>query len=76
MNSEERAREIVSAIVDICRVDLSDKRPQVEACVKSHLDEMERGATEKTVAIYRQKAAEASDKVFSETTIGAPTDKP
>lgn len=52
------------------------KRPQVEACVKSHLDEMERGATEKTVAIYRQKAAEASDKVFSETTIGAPTDKP
>jgi hypothetical protein len=76
MNSEERAREIVSAIVDICRLDLGDKRRQVEACVKSHLDEMERGAAEKTVAIYREKAIEASDKVLSETTIGAPTDKP
>ena len=75
MNSEERAHEIVSAIVDICRVDLGDKRPQVVACVKGHLDEMERGATEKTVAIYRDKAVEASDKVFSETAIGAPTDK-
>ena len=75
MNSEERAREIVTAIVGICRVDLGDTRPQVEACIKGHLDELERSAAEKTVTIYRDKAAEASDKVFSETVIGAPTDK-
>jgi len=75
MNSEQRTREIVTAIVDICRIDLGDKRPQVEACIKSHLDEMERSAAEKTVAIYRDKASEASDKVFSETVIGSPNDK-
>jgi hypothetical protein len=75
MNSEERAREVVAAIIDICHVDFGDKRPQVEACVKDHLDEIERRATEKTVGIYRDKAAEASDKIFSETEIGAPTDK-
>jgi hypothetical protein len=72
MNSEERAREIVAAIMDICQLDLGDKQSQVEACVKSHLDEIERGAAEKTVAIYREKGVEASDKVFATTTAGAP----
>lgn len=76
MNSEERAREIVAAMIDICRIDVGEKRPQVEACVKQHLDEMERRGAEKAVAVHRQKASEASDKVFSETVIGARADKP
>jgi hypothetical protein len=72
MNSEERAREIISAIIDICRVDFGDKRPQVEACVQGHLDEIERRAAEKAVAVHRAKATEASDTVLSETAIGSP----
>ena len=72
MNSAERAHEIVSAIVDMCQVELGDKRPQVETFVQTHLDEIERRAAERAVAIHREKTTEASDRVLSETTIGSP----
>ncbi len=75
MNSAERAHEIVSAIVDMCKVELGDKRPQVETYVRSHLDEIERRAAEKAVAVHREKTTEASDRVLSETSIGSPTGK-
>ena len=75
MNSAERAHEIVSAILDMCKVEFGDKRPQVEVYVQTHLDEIERRAAEKAVAVHREKTTEASDKVLSETTIGSPTGK-
>ena len=73
MTSEERAHEMVSAILDICGVELDERRPQLEAFVAGHLEEIERRAAEKAVAVYRQKATEATDKVLSQTAIGAPT---
>ena len=75
MNSAERAHEIVSAIVDMCKVEFGDKRQQVEVYVQTHLDEIERRAAEKAVSVHREKTIEASDKVLSETTIGSPTGK-
>ena len=73
MTAEERAHEIVSAILDICRIAASDKRPQLEALVLTHLNEIERQATEKAVIVYRKKTTEATDKVLSETAIGSPS---
>jgi hypothetical protein len=73
MTAEERAHDIVSAILDICRIDANDKRPQLEALVMTHLNEIERQAAEKAVIIYRNKTTEATDKVLSETAIGSPT---
>jgi hypothetical protein len=75
MTSAERAHEIVSVIVEMCKVEFGDKRRQVEAYVQGHLDEIERTASEKAVAVHREKATEASDRVLSETTIGSPTAK-
>jgi hypothetical protein len=74
MTSDERAREIVSAVLDMCGVSVSEQHlPQLEAFVAGHLHEIERRAAEKAVAVYRDKATEATTKVLSETTIGAPT---
>jgi hypothetical protein len=73
MKMQERAQEIVSAILDICRIDPGDKRPQLEGLVMSHLNEIERQAAEKAVVVYRQKTTEATDKVLSETAIGSPS---
>lgn len=73
MTSDEKAHEIVQAIVNICGLELADKRPQIEACVKDYLDEIERRAAERAVGVIRDKATEASTKVLSETAIrGAP----
>ena len=72
MTSEERAHEIVSALHDICGVDVGEKRPQLETFVAGHLDEIERRAAEKAVAVYREKTTEATTKVLSQTAIGAP----
>ena len=73
MKSEERAHEIVSGLLEICGVEIHDKRPQLEAFVAGHLDEIERSAAEKAVTVYREKATEASSTVLSHTTIGAPS---
>ena len=73
MSAQERAQEIVSAILDACRIDAADKRPQLEALVKSHLNEIERQAAEKAVVLYRAKTTEATDKLLSETAIGSPS---
>jgi hypothetical protein len=73
MNSEERAHEIISIILEMCGVDVRDKRSQLETFVVGHLDEIERLAAEKAVGVYRQKAAEASSSVLSQTAIGAPS---
>ena len=66
MTSEQRAHDIVSAVLDMCGVELVDKRPSLEAFITGHLDEVERRAAEKAVAVYRQKTTEASDKVLRE----------
>jgi hypothetical protein len=62
MTAQERAQEIVSAILDACRIDAADKRPQLEALVMSQLIEIERQAAEKAVVLYREKTTEATDK--------------
>jgi hypothetical protein len=67
MTSEERAPEIVSAVLEMCGVQLVDRRPQLEALIAGHLDDVERRAAEKAVGVYRQKATEASDKVLTDT---------
>jgi hypothetical protein len=72
MTSAERSREIVSAILDICRVEVGEKRPQLESLVAAHLDEIERRAAEKAVVVIREKTTEATDKVLSKTGTGAP----
>ena len=72
MTSEERAHEMVSAILDMCGVELGERR-QLEAFVAGHLEEIERRAAEKAVAVYREKTIEATDKVLSQAAIGAPT---
>ena len=74
MTSEERSHEIVSAILDMCGVDIGDKRPQLETFVNGHLEEIERVAAEKAVDVYRAKTSEATDTVLSHTAIGAPAD--
>jgi hypothetical protein len=76
MTSEERSHEIVSAILDMCGVEVRDKRPQLEAFVHDHLEEIERVATEKAVSVYREKTTEATDTVLSHTAIGAPIVNP
>ena len=73
MTLDERSREIVSALVDICRAEVGDKRAQLELFVNGHLEEIERLAAEKAVVVYREKTTEATDKVLSQTAIGAPT---
>jgi hypothetical protein len=73
MSARERAQEIVAAILDACRIDAADKRPQLEALVMSQLKEIERQAAEKAVVLYREKTTEATDKLLSETAIGSPT---
>jgi hypothetical protein len=73
MSAQERAQEIVSAILDACRIDAADKRPQLEALVMTQLNEIERQAAEKAVVLYREKTTEATDKLLSETAIGSPT---
>ena len=73
MSAQERAQEIVSAILDACRIDAADKRPQLEALVLTQLNEIERQAAEKAVVLYREKTREATDKLLSETAIGSPT---
>lgn len=73
MSARERAQEIVSAILDACRIDAADKRPQLEALVLTQLNEIERQAAEKAVVLYREKTTEATDKLLSETAIGSPT---
>jgi hypothetical protein len=60
----------------MCGVDVGDKRAQLETFINGHLEETERVAAEKAVAVYRVKTSEASDKVLSETAIGAPTVTP
>ena len=72
MTSAERSHEIVSAILDMCGVEVRDKRRQLETFVAGHLDEIERTAAEKAVGVYREKTTEATNKVLSETAIGAP----
>ena len=76
MTSEQRAQAIVSAIIEICRVDLGKQRRQVEACITGHLNELERSTAEKSVAVMRAKSAEASDAVLSQTAIGRPSVNP
>ena len=73
MTPEQRAQEIVSAILDACKIDAGDKRRHLEALVIDHLNEIDRQAAEKAVVVYREKTTEATDKVLSETTIGSPT---
>jgi len=73
MTLEERSHEIVSAILDICGLDVGDKRARLELFVNGHLEEVERVAAEKAVVVYREKTTEATDKVLSQTAIGAPT---
>ena len=72
MTSAERSHEIVSAILDMCGVEVGERRPQLETFVAGHLDEIERRAAEKAVGIYREKTTEATTKVLSDTAIGAP----
>ena len=72
MTSAERSHEIVSAILDMCGVDVGERRAQLETFVAGHLDEIERTAAEKAVGVYRQKTTEATDKVLSDTAIGSP----
>jgi hypothetical protein len=72
MTSQERSHEIVSAILDMCGVDVGDRRPQLETFIAGHLDEIERTAAEKAVVVYREKTTEATTKVLSETAIGTP----
>jgi hypothetical protein len=69
MTITERAGEIVSAVLDMCGVDLIEKRAQLEAFVTEHLEEVERRAAEKAVDVYRQKTAEAGEKVLTETSV-------
>jgi hypothetical protein len=66
MTSEQRARDIVSAVLDMCGVELVEKRPQLEKFIAEQLDDVQRRAAEKAVAVYRQKSTEASDKVLTE----------
>ena len=73
MSAQERAKELVSAILDACRIDAADKRPQLEALVMTQLNEIERQAAEKAVVLYREKTREATDKLLSGTAIGSPT---
>ena len=73
VTSAERSHEIVSAILDMCGVDVREKRLQLESFVAGHLDEIERTTAEKAVAVYRDKTSEASNKVLADTAIGAPT---
>ena len=73
MKSNERAHEIVSTILDMCGIEVRDKRPELETFVMGHLHEIERVAAEKAVAVYREKATEASSTVLSHTAIGSPT---
>ena len=73
MSAQERAHEIVPPILDACRIDAEDKRPQLEALVMTQLNEIERQAAEKAVVLYREKTTEATDKLLSETAIGSPT---
>jgi hypothetical protein len=72
VTSAERSHEIVSAILDMCGLDVREKRLQLESFVAGHLDEIERTTAEKAVAVYRDKTSEASNKVLAETAIGAP----
>ena len=72
MTSEQRAHEMVTAILDMCSVKIDERRLQLEAFVAGHLEEVERRAAEKAVGVYREKATEATDKVLSQTAIGAP----
>jgi hypothetical protein len=71
MTTEERAREIVSVVLDMCGVTV-ENRPQLEQFVIGHLDAIERTAAEKAIGVYRAKLAEASDTVSAQTAIGAP----
>jgi hypothetical protein len=66
---EERSHEIVSAIFDICHVNVGDRGAQLEAFVSRHLEAIERLAAEKAVAVYREKTSEATDRVLSQTAI-------
>ena len=72
MSLEERAKEIVSTLLDLCKIDVGPDRSRLEAVVIGHLNEVERLSAEKAVVVYRQKTTEATDKVLSETVIGAP----
>jgi hypothetical protein len=72
MTSAQRAQEIVSAILDLCGIDVGRTRSQLEALVIGHLHEVERLSAEKAVGVYRAKTAEATDKVLAEIAIGAP----
>ena len=69
MTSEQRASNIVSAVLDMCGVELVEKRPQLERFIAEQLDDVQRRAAEKAVAVYRQKSTEASDKVLTETAL-------
>jgi hypothetical protein len=73
MTSEQRAHDIVSTILDMCGVELVEKRPQLETFIARQLDEVQRRAAEKAVAVYRQKSTEASDKVLTETVLRSHT---
>jgi len=74
MTSEQRAHDIVSAVLDMCGVELVDKRPSLEAFITGHLDEVERRAAEKAVAVYRQKTTEAGDKVLTDIVLPSLTE--
>jgi hypothetical protein len=58
----------------MCGVEVGAKRFQLETFVNGHLEEIERVAAERAVAVYRAKTTEATDTVLSQTAIGAPTD--
>jgi hypothetical protein len=69
MTSEQRAHEIVSAVLDMCGVQLVERRHQLDAFVAGHLDDVGRRAAEKAVTVYRQKTAEASQEILTETAL-------
>jgi hypothetical protein len=75
VTNEERAKEIVTGLLDICGV-AAKTRPQLERFVNDHLDEVERSAAEKAIIVYREKVAEAAMTVSTQTAIGAPTTDP
>lgn len=67
MTVKERARVIVSAVLDMCGVEPVEHRAKLEAFIAEQLEEVEQKAAEKAVGVYRQKTAEAGEKVLTET---------
>ena len=76
MTIEERSRELITALLDLCGAEAgADKRRQLEAIVGDHLEEVRRLAAEKAVVVYRDKTREADEKVLSQTSHTAHTQR-